>query len=231
MSDDAPNLPLDSMNRRSHSIRFSILQRNVQQEVEIIGRYLVSVTSAFETEYSRYDESLKNIPDDLPVDQVELLAEDHAEIQDDYVVRFPAFAHETTFVSTYSFLECQMMNICRSVGCHLKIRLGPEELKDKGIVAAKTYLEKLCGITVPSGTLWNNATQFGVLRNIFTHSGGRVKADNKPVQQYVTASCGKLAIRDGRLQISRDFCSDVLDNVKELLESLLRLAQARINEK
>ena len=206
-------------------------QHGVQEEVETIRRYLDSVTSAFAREYKRHEESLKDMPGDMEDHEAEWYAENHAEMQTYYIDRFPAFALETSFVSTYAFLEDEMMNICRLVGSRLKIKLGPEKINDKGIEAAKTYLEKLCDITIPNDRLWQQAKMFGQLRNSFSHTRGRVKADNKPVQQYVAASAGKLSIEKGRLRITKEFCQEVLDDVEKLLKSLLHLARERITEK
>jgi hypothetical protein len=202
--------------------------RGVEDEIETIRRYLDSVTSAFAQEYKRHEESLQEIPDDLPDHEAESYAEIHAEMQTYYIDRFPAFALETIFVSTYAFLEDEMMTICRHIGNHLKIELGPEKLSDKGIEAAKTYLEKLCDIAVPNDRLWQQAKMYGQLRNIFSHARGRVKDDNKTVQHYVAANTGKLSIDKGRLRITKEFCLEVLDDAEKILKSLLRLAQDRI---
>jgi hypothetical protein len=113
----------------------------------------------------------------------------------------------------------------------LEIKLGPEKLSDKGIEAAKTYLEKLCDIAVPNDRPWQQAKMYGQLRNVFSHTRGRVKDDNKTVQQYVAANAGKLSIEKGRLRITNEFCLEVLHVVEKILNSLLRLARDRITEK
>jgi len=122
------------------------------------------------------------------------------------------------------------MGICRLVGDHLNIKLGPDKLKDKGIEAAKTYLEKLCNITVPNDQLWQQAQHYDQLRNVFSHTRGCVKEANKPVRQYVAANPTKLSIEKNQLRITKDFCLEVLDNVEKLLNSLLRLVRQRITE-
>jgi hypothetical protein len=200
----------------------------VQGEVETIRRYLDSVTSSFAREI---EEHLARLPDHMTDEDAEWYGEQYAETQTYYIDLFPAFALETTFVATYAFLEDEMMGICRLVGSELHIKIGPENLKDKGIEAARTYLEKLCDITVPNDRPWQQAKMYGLLRNVFAHTRGRVKPDNKPVQQYVAANPDKLSIQKDRLRITKEFCLEVLDDVEKLLKSLLHLARERITNR
>lgn len=207
-------------------------QHGVQDEVETIRCYVDSVTSSFTRAFKAHQASLKNLPENLTEQEAEWYGEEHFEMEAYYLDRFPAFALETTFVATYAFLEDEMMNICRLVGRHLNLKLGPEMLKDKGIEAAKTYLEKLCDIAVPTnGRPWQQARHYSRLRNVLTHTRGRVKQDNKPVRQYVQANPTKVSIEKGRLRITKEFCLEVLDDVEKLLKSLLDLARERITEK
>lgn len=205
-------------------------EHGVEDEVETIRRYIDSVTASFDRDFKEQSAHLHQVPGTLSDEEAEWYGEQYSEIQSDYVDRFPAFALETTFVATYAFLEDEMMNICRLIGSRLKIKLGPEKLSDKGIEAAKTYLEKLCDVNVPNERPWQQAQHYGRLRNVFTHSRGRVKDDNKPVHQFVAANTGKISIDKGRLRITKAFCLEVLDDVKKLLKSLLHLAKDRIAE-
>jgi hypothetical protein len=188
------------------------------------------VTAAFAREFKEHEASLQKLPSNLTDEESEWYGEEYAEMQTYYGDRFPNFALETSFVATYAFLEDEMMNICRLVGGRLKIKLGPDKLSDKGIEAARTYLEKLCDITVPNDERWRRAKTYGQLRNIYSHARGRVKPDNKPVQQYVAANATMLSIEKGRLRVTKEFCLQVLDDVEKLLKSLLHLARVLITE-
>ncbi len=44
-----------------------------------------------------------------------------------------------------------MLGIARIVGRRLGVKLDPDDLRDKGIRAAKKYLEGLCGVVFPAG--------------------------------------------------------------------------------
>lgn len=203
----------------------------VWDELQTIRRYLETVTSSFAREFNEYEEHLRKLPNNLTDEEAECHGSGYAEMESLYVDRFPAFALETTFVATYAFLEDEMMEVCRFLGDRLKIKLGPEELRNKGIEAAKTYLEKLCDLRVPNERPWQEAQHYGRLRNVFSHTQGCVKEGNDKVRKYVAANADKLSIEDGRLRITKEFCLAVVDDVENLLTSLLRLAQARITEK
>ena len=121
------------------------------------------------------------------------------------------------------------MGIARLGGSRLKISLGPDELNDKGIRAAKKYLDKLCGVKVPNDDPWQAATKHGLLRNVFSHSRGRVKKDNNDVRRYVAANPDLIRIDDhDRLRLTQEFCLQVLKNVGVLLRSILVLAEERL---
>ena len=141
----------------------------MSHEVEAIRRYIEIVTASFEREVNTseaaLDQQAKGAPDHL----IQSLVEDYAEATSDFLGHFPTFALETTFVATYSLLEDEMFEIARIVGHHLKINLEPEELGDKGIHAAKKYLEKLCGVTVPPDQHWEQAVNHGRIRNVYVH--------------------------------------------------------------
>jgi hypothetical protein len=98
-----------------------------------------------------------------------------------------------------------------------------KSLKDKGIRLAKTYLEKLCGIVVPSDTLWERATQYGAIRNAFAHERGSAKPGNEQIDQYVRENPTLVRIEYQRLLISKEFCRAVLDDMERFLLTVLDL--------
>jgi hypothetical protein len=200
----------------------------MEREIEMIRRYIDSVTSSFEREFKEYEAHLAKQAEGASEDEMQSIGEDWGEAATFYVDLFPAFALETTFVASYAFLEDQMLEIARLIGQRLGIQLKPEDLKDKGIVGAKTYLEKLCGITVPVDQRWEKATKHGQLRNACEHTRGRVKKENSELRKYVKANKATLSIDDrDRLQFTREFCLEVLDNIKALLGELYKLARKR----
>jgi hypothetical protein len=213
--------------RRMVPSRIVFRWQSMRREIETIRRYIETVTSSFEQEFKSYTAYLEKQAEDTPDHLIESLAEDYAEAESHLLKHFPAFALHTTFVASYSLLEDQMLEIGRIVGRHLNVNLEPEDLWDKGIHAAKKYLEKLCGINVPNGRPWEEVVHYGKLRNVCMHSRGRVKETNSDVRKYV-AKKTSITINDyNHLEFTKTFCLEALDNIEELLNALYELARDR----
>lgn len=216
--------------RRRVPTLFVCRWRAMRHEIEAIRRYVETVTSSFERELKSNETYFEKKSVDTTDDAIQSLAEYRGEAAVDLVDLFPAFALQTTFVATYSLLEDEMLEIARDVGRHLRINLDPEELRDKGIHAAKTHLQKLCGITVPNGREWQEAVNYGKVRNVFAHSRGRVKKDNNEFRNYVNSKKSVGIDAHDRLQLSKEFCLEVLDTVEALMDDLFKLARDRVIE-
>jgi hypothetical protein len=114
MSDESTTLDAEAAPRKRSHVPAIIWARmlGVEDEVETIRRYLDSVTSSFAREFKEHEAYLQTLPGNLTDEEAQWYGEQYAEMQANYVDRFPAFALETTFVATYAFLEDEMMNIC-----------------------------------------------------------------------------------------------------------------------
>jgi hypothetical protein len=66
------------------------------------------------------------------------------------------------------------------------------------------------------------------LRNAFAHARGRVKKEDKKVRNYVAMKKSITIDEKDRLHLTKEFCMEVLDNVKALLTEVLKLARDRI---
>jgi hypothetical protein len=209
-------------------------EQSMEAEIYAIRRYIDTVTSSFAREIKDYESYIEKqiaaAPDD---DAIQSLGEVLGEAQGFLVDHFPSFALETTFVATYSLLEDEMLEIARFMGQHLGVNLVPEELSDKGIHAAKTYLEKLCGIAFPAAKHpWQEVLHYNRLRNVFAHRRGRVKEDDKKVRKYVEGKKASIQIDEhDRLKVSKEFCLEVLANVQALLNDLFKLVGDQVMER
>jgi hypothetical protein len=205
--------------------------QGMEAEIYAIRYYIDNVTSSFERGLKAYEsyieKQIAGAPDD---DAIQSLGEGLGEAQGFLGDHFPSFALETTFVATYSLLEDEMLEIARLTGRHLGIALVPEDLSDKGIHAAKTYLEKLCGIAFPAGKHpWQEALHYNRIRNVFAHQRGRVKKDDNKVRKYVEGKKTSIQIDEhDRLKVSKEFCLEVLENVETLLNEVFKLVRDKV---
>lgn len=227
MSDEKAEAP--PTRRRKYSAWFALRLSGLDHEIEAIRRYIDTVTSSIEQEFKSYNERLRVQADGADEETMQLIGEDYSEEASYFVEQFPDFALQNTFVATYSLLEDELLDIARFVGRRLGIKLDPNDLSDTGIHAGKKYLEALCGIAFPEGQHpWQETLHYNRLRNVCAHARGRVKKGDKNVRTYV-ASRKFIVIDDkDRLHLTKEFCMEVLDNVRELLAEILKLARDRV---
>ncbi|MGA7501590.1 MAG: hypothetical protein WBX00_33075 [Isosphaeraceae bacterium] len=155
-------------------------------EVQSIKSYLGTVAAGFQREFERFEAQVSKQAADMDEDTRDRYMEDCAETADELTRHFPTFAWQTSFVAIYTLLEDDMLSIARTLGTHLGITLEPDDLKDKGIFAAKKYLESLCGITFPERDRpWQEVLHYNRLRNVIVHSRGRVRRKNEAIRNYV----------------------------------------------
>lgn len=212
-------------------VRLAAAQRLMHGEVESIRIYLGTVAASFQREFERFEAHVSERAADMDEDTRERCMEDCAETAHELTRHFPTFAWQTSFVSVYTLLEDDMLAIARTLGQHLGITLDPDDLKDRGIFAAKKFLESLCGISFPEGGRpWQEVLHYNRLRNVIVHSRGRVRGmkNERPIRNYVRGTKSLSLDNLDRLEVSRQFCFEVLDNVEGFLEALFKLARDKV---
>ena len=206
-------------------------QRLMQAEVESIKGYLGTVASSFQREFEQFEAHMVERAASMDHDTRDRYVEDCAETAHELSSHFPSFAWQSSFVAIYTLLEDDMLNIARILGTHLGITLDPDDLKDKGIFAAKRYLESLCGIAFPQAERpWQEVLHYNRLRNVIVHARGRIGRTRceKAIRNYVRGKDSLSLDNLDRLEFSRQFCCEVLENVEALLEELFKLAQDKV---
>jgi hypothetical protein len=205
----------------------------MQAEVQSIKSYLGTVAAGFQREFEQFEKHVSETAAGMDEDDRDRYMEDCAETAHELTQHFPTFAWQTTFVAIYTLLEDDMLSIARVLGTHLGISLDPDDLKDKGIFAAKKYLESLCGIAFPDKEHpWQEVLHYNRLRNVIVHCRGRVKrsSNEKKIRSYVTGKKSLSLDNLDRLAITRQFCFEVLDNVEALLEALFKLGRDKVRD-
>lgn len=215
---------------REHGVLW-FFKTNLQNSIKTIRHYVESVSSSFDGD-SRENEELVDVRLKAALD-----ADEAQNIHDEYSSRrfllkyeFPTFALETTFVAMHSQLEDQLSTLCEFVGKRLNINLNLEDLSHKGIFRAKIYLEKLCGIPFPEEThAWQQVLHYNRVRNVVVHSRGLLKTEKtEGIRKYVESKGRVLTLTNNRLNLTKEFCLEVLDNIEALFMDLVRLAQERL---
>jgi hypothetical protein len=214
--------------RRHVPVDVVMLHQSFDLEIAAIRQYIQTVTSSFHREFKSYEAYLARRAEDALQDEVQSLAEALGEAEHYLVHRFPAIALQTTFVATYTLLEDEILNLARLVGTKLGDKREPEHGNLNGIFAAKEFIEGH-RLSFPTGPAWDEAVQYFAIRNAIAHCRGRVKhaRKGKEIRDYVARN-RKLTIDETDcLQVSDEFCSEVLDNVEALMRELFITVRRR----
>ncbi len=201
-------------------------------EVWSIRGYIESVASAFDREFKAFDakvaEELAKLPQHLHND----IIENNTEMAFNLTEHFPAFSWQTTFVAIYSYLEAELLDLRRTGGRHIGIKLDPEDLRHTGIFAAKMYLTDLCGIAFPEQEHpWQEVLHYNPIRNVIVHSYGQLSRSKKAnaIRRYAEGKISITVENFDTIKLSKEFCLEVLENVKALSSELYKLALARVS--
>lgn len=94
---------------------------------------------------------------------------------------YPQVLCRSLFIAIYSLFERYLINLCNDVCESERLGLKPEALSEKGIWAARTYLNDVAGLTFPDDAEeWSVIRGLSKLRNDLAHDIGRsFDKDNK----------------------------------------------------
>ncbi len=151
--------------------------RLMHDEASAIQYYIVTVAFALNRELKEFDGLVARWATKVPERRQGAFYESASRSQLAFYLtqHFPEFTWQATFVAIYSFLEDQMLGICRIVAELLVIKTDPDDLRDEGIRAAKKYLDHLCGITFPEEKHpWQEVLHYNIVRNAIIHARGCV---------------------------------------------------------
>ncbi|MBI4231956.1 hypothetical protein HY605_01875, partial [Candidatus Peregrinibacteria bacterium] len=116
------------------------------------------------------------------------------------------------FVSCYSLLEHELLNLCELLqGLH-EYSIKLDDLRGRGILKAQAYLKKVVGITFPDQTpSWKDIVAYNHIRNLIVHNDG-VLDNNDNSEKAESFIKGKTSVtlkpigKYKRIQFSKDFC-------------------------
>ena len=104
-----------------------------------------------------------------------------------YGASLPDVLRASVFVYAYGRLEYSLHTLCKLLQAVNGVRCGPEDLKDRGFVRSRKYLEKVVGVT------WTKAERdvlkdiavYGSLRNAIIHRNSILMPDEiKDMQAF-----------------------------------------------
>jgi hypothetical protein len=128
------------------------------------------------------------------------------------------------FLSSYSFLEDQMLGLAEFERQARNIALQPSDLRSKGIEAAKVYLRKVCGYELPNTAEWEEICRYRQIRNCIVHNNGRFAGD-KQFRAYLESKRPAIKLDNDRIAVSAGFCIEAIDTIEafviQVIDSLV----------
>ncbi len=137
---------------------------------------------------------------------------------------FPNNFRSAVFISCYSFLEHELLDLCKRLKFKSAFRLAPDDLKGKGIFLAQAYLKKVAGIDFPDQSdEWKEIRVYNAIRNMIVHNNGNFLPDHRNAQMVRDyAEVQRLLRIDeySTFQISSEFVYRVIETIERFLEDL-----------
>ncbi len=142
-----------------------------------------------------------------------------------YDYYFPRSLRYSFVVLLFLVVEKQLTEFCKTMHVRHNLPIKVNDLKGDFIERAKTYIHKLAGISPVTG--WAKIEDLSVVRNCIVHTMGDVESSRDKVRiinmvsAQVGLSMGNKEFGDqNSLQISADFCSNAVKNVRAFFDEL-----------
>ena len=88
---------------------------------------------------------------------------------------FPSLQRRSALITLFSFMEAELDRLCDRIRAFENYAVSLNDITDKGIVRATTYLIKVVGLqNIRSGSCWSEIKNIQVIRNLIVHSDARI---------------------------------------------------------
>jgi hypothetical protein len=197
----------------------------VQSEIEQLRGYAHALEGALEDEKRRLqkqsEEQASKMTEVERMDFYEWVSDDFYRLGE----TFPKILRYSLFVHTYSLLENTLLRIAEHLHVSQKLELSPSDLRDEGIVRAKTYLKKVARVSFPDGGAdWQDILALNHIRNIVVHKAGYFPEDHSKRQQIdalLTKWSGEISLDNIRqFTFSGPFIERVIETCKNFLDEV-----------
>lgn len=167
------------------------LHEFLQWKLDELEDYAATFESLLLSEQERLATDVKSKISNMPQNEKEELEDYYSSDLVIVLEIFPYVLRTGFLVSCCSFLEAELMLLCKYLENRHNYSLSPKDLRDKGIVLYQTYLKKVVQTSFPDqSNSWNEIMFFNDIRNVIVHRGGVVEKDSIKARieksQYMT---------------------------------------------
>ncbi|MED4971372.1 hypothetical protein, partial [Parageobacillus toebii] len=195
----------------------------------------------------QYIEETKNVPPEVAENIFEYQYEDQFYYYQD---EFPNILRKSFIISLYSFLEQELIRICRHIEKNNSFEVRLDDIKDKGIFKCHEYLTEIAKIDFSTvNNEWEKIKKINKIRNHFVHNGSDIldkvvkpksNKERKINQTFRAFEYFKLAEEDKiytkfresmndkkilkyHVKITSEFCKEALNIIKSFFDKLTDL--------
>lgn len=199
---------------------------HIGSELDLIDQYVLTVRSALKSAHEKFSEDvgarIANMDEEEAQEYINDSADDDIALGD----LFPALSSSWTFVSIMSFLEHQLVYICREVGA-ANYAKGDFRPKRDVLDSCKKRLKEL-SIAIPaSGVEWNELKNLQEIRNTIVHRLGEVEEDisggrDAELYRYMHGR-NDIKIEYRKIVPTHEFCQHAIELVRSFLGQIVAL--------
>lgn len=159
---------------------------------------------------------------------MEFLSDDVSQIENVFVGTF----RRSTVVSLYSFLEKQMVMLCKRLKKKDNLPISLADLQKSGVEGSRIYLSKIAGLDFQSNGMngyWVDLMKFNKVRNQIVHEEGYVKRSEAPaeltsLEVIIRDTSGLSYGWNNQITVERAFIDSTIDTIEKFLTNLYKQA-------
>ena len=198
----------------------------IEMEISDLKEYVQTLENFLSAEMKRLDGESEVRASEMPKDQrmdfYDSVSDDHYRLAE----TFPNILRHSLFAHSYSLLEYILLEIAEHFQKSQKLDLSPSDLRDEGIRRAQSYLKKVVRVSFPdSGTIWQEISTLGYIRNLVVHNQGYLTEDN-PRKDQIHALIAKwssdLSLKKNKFIFSATFIKRVVLTFETFLNDLFK---------
>lgn len=201
-----------------------ILRMVLDLQANQLREYADTLESALAREFKAFEKRVEEQAEKMDAETRDSFYEAQTDSAFNLANHFPSMACQTTFIATYSFFEHQLMAIAEHVQVCKGYGIGPHDLREKGIFAAKKYLTQMCGIAFPSKEPeWQDIRAYNRIRNVLVHELGKLKPgdSSKDIRAYIARKPAIQIDNHEQLSLTMPFCVEAISAAHRFLNKVL----------
>jgi hypothetical protein len=167
--------------------------------IENLRQYATTIEELLRKKLDKFNAMVDKKASRIPAEELDDFYDYHGDTGWQLQEIFPEILRKSLFITTHSFLEHQLNQICKFFSDQQEYKLKISDLRHEGIIRAQVYLKKVVGIDFPDQTpTWSEIKEYNRIRNVFVHSEG--KLNDSPKSGEIRA----FIQRKGSIELSED---------------------------